>query len=133
MMLITMLGGCVIAQWAVYAIARDNRRDAAIALGVLAVFGVAVLNAQVYVYNTLGLDIRADGLRTLVYAITGTFLAALVAGIAVRRADGLPRAGRPLLGQGPRRHLVARPLLVLPHGGLRRRVVRHLRRSSRGR
>ena len=36
MMLVTMLGGCVIAQWAVYAIARDNRRDTTIALGVLA-------------------------------------------------------------------------------------------------
>jgi cytochrome c oxidase subunit 3 len=80
-MLITMLGGCVIAQWAVYAIARDNRRDATIALGVLAVFGMAVVNAQVYVYNTMGLDIQAEGYNTLVYAITGTFIAALVFGI----------------------------------------------------
>lgn len=80
-MLITMLGGCVMAQWAVHAIARDNRRDAIIALGVLALFGLAVVNAQVYVYNTMGLDIRADGYNTLVYAITGTFLVALLFGI----------------------------------------------------
>jgi cytochrome c oxidase subunit 3 len=80
-MLITMLGGCVVAQWAVYSIARSNRRDTALAIGLLAVFGVAVLNAQVYVYNTMGMDIRSSGYSTLVYAITGAFLVALVGGI----------------------------------------------------
>jgi cytochrome c oxidase subunit 3 len=81
MMMVTMLGGCVLAQWAVHAITRNNRRDTAIALGLLGLFGVAVLNAQVYVYNTMGLDIRAEGYATLVYAITGTFIAALIGGI----------------------------------------------------
>jgi cytochrome c oxidase subunit 3 len=80
-MLVTMFGGCVMAQWAVHAIGEGNRRDTALALGVLAVFGVAVLNAQVYVYNTMGLDIRADRYSTLVYTITGAFLVALVGGI----------------------------------------------------
>jgi cytochrome c oxidase subunit 3 len=80
-MLITMIGGCVVAQWAVYAISTDNRRDTTIALGVLAVFGVAVVNAQVYVYNALGLDILANKYSLLVYAITGTFLVAIVFGI----------------------------------------------------
>ena len=80
-MLITMIGGCVVAQWAVYAISTDNRRDTTIALGVLAVFGVAVVNAQVYVYNALGLDILANKYSMLVYAITGTFLVAMLFGI----------------------------------------------------
>lgn len=80
-MLITMLGGCVIAQWAVYAISRDNRRDTTIALAVLAVLGVAVVNAQVYVYNALGLGVGDDRYSMLVYAITGTFLVALLFGI----------------------------------------------------
>ena len=81
-MLITMIGGCVIAQWAVYAIAHDNRRDTTVALGVLAVFGVAVVNAQVYVYHAWGgLDILADKYSLLVYAITGTFLVAMLFGI----------------------------------------------------
>ena len=48
----------------------------------LALFGVAVLNAQIYVYNTMGLDIRADRYSVLVYTVTGAFLVALVAGIA---------------------------------------------------
>jgi heme/copper-type cytochrome/quinol oxidase subunit 3 len=80
-MMITMVGACVMAQWAVSAIRQGNRRDTALALGVLALFGVAVLNAQVYVYNTMELDIRANGYSTLVFTITGAFLVALVAGI----------------------------------------------------
>jgi cytochrome c oxidase subunit 3 len=81
-MLVTMVGACVMAQWAVYAINRDNRRDTTVALAILAVFGVAVLNAQVYIYNTMGLDISANRYNTLVYAVTGTFVVALVIGIA---------------------------------------------------
>jgi cytochrome c oxidase subunit 3 len=81
-MMVTMVGACVMAQWAVYAIGQGNRRDTSIALAVLALFGVAVLNAQVYVYNTMGLDIRADRYSVLVYTVTGAFLVALVAGIA---------------------------------------------------
>lgn len=80
-MIITMIAGCVLAQWAVYAITRNNRRDTAIALVLVVVFGVAVLNAQVYVYNTMGMDIRTEGYAALVYAITGTFVVALVGGI----------------------------------------------------
>ena len=81
-MLITMIGGCVVAQWAVYAIStrqppgHDDRGWLC-----LAVFGVAVVNAQVYVYNALGLDILADKYSMLVYAITGTFLVAMLFGI----------------------------------------------------
>jgi cytochrome c oxidase subunit 3 len=82
LMLITMLGACVMAQWAVYAIARGNRRDTSLALIVLAIFGIAVFNAQVYIYNTMELDIRAEAYSTLVYTITGAFLVALVGGIA---------------------------------------------------
>ena len=89
----------------------------------LALFGVAVLNAQVYVYNTMGLDIRADRYSVLVYTVTGTFLVALVAGIAFAALMAFRETGWSLLGQGPRRHLVARPLLVLPHLGVRRGVV----------
>jgi cytochrome c oxidase subunit 3 len=44
-------------------------------------FGLAVLNAQVYVYNTMGLVISEEGYAVLVYAITGAFLVALVGGI----------------------------------------------------
>ena len=52
-MLITMIGGCVVAQWAVYAISTDNRRDTTIALGVLAVFAVVYSALGIVLYGPL--------------------------------------------------------------------------------
>ena len=128
MMLVTMLGGCVLAQWAVYAISQDNRRDTAIALGLVVLFGVAVLNAQVYVYNTMALDISGRPVRHARLRVTGTFVAALVGGIVFAGLMAFRELGGRYSAQGPRRHLGARPVLVLPHRGVRRGVVRHLRR-----
>jgi heme/copper-type cytochrome/quinol oxidase subunit 3 len=82
-MLITMLGASVAVQWAVWAMARDDRRDTAIAVALLVVFGVAVLNAQVFIYQQLGLGIGANGYNNLFYTVTGTFVAALIAGIVM--------------------------------------------------
>src|SRR5436309_2972249 len=49
MMLIIMAGASVMAQWAVYAMAHDDRRDAVIAAALMVIFGIAVFNAQVYI------------------------------------------------------------------------------------
>src|SRR5262245_63937237 len=59
-MLITMFGASVVAQWAVYAMARDDRRDTAVAIALVVVFGIAVLNAQVFIYQQLDLAIGAS-------------------------------------------------------------------------
>jgi len=83
MMLIIMLGASLMAQWAVYAMARDNRRDTAVAVALLVVFGVAVLNAQAFIYQQLGLGIGDSKYANLFYAVTGTFLAALISGIVL--------------------------------------------------
>ena len=73
----------MLVQWAVYAMARDNRRDTAVSIALLVVFGVAVLNAQVFIYQQLGLGIGDTEYANLFYAVTGTFLVALVAGIVM--------------------------------------------------
>jgi cytochrome c oxidase subunit 3 len=78
-MLITMIGAAVVVHWAHYAIGQDNRRDTLAALFLLIVLGIAVINAQVYVYQQMGFPpIAESGYTMLVYAITGTFVAALV-------------------------------------------------------
>jgi cytochrome c oxidase subunit 3 len=82
-MLIVMIGASVMAQWAVYSMARDDRRSTAIAIGVLALFGLAVLNAQAYIYQQMGLGAGDSVYSNLFYAVTGTFLAALIAGIVM--------------------------------------------------
>jgi heme/copper-type cytochrome/quinol oxidase subunit 3 len=82
-MLITMLAASVMAQWAVYAIARDDRRDTTVAVAGLVIFGVMVLNAQAFIYQQLDLGIGTNKYANLFYAVTGTFLAALIAGLVM--------------------------------------------------
>jgi cytochrome c oxidase subunit 3 len=63
--------------------ARDDRRSAAIAIAVLTLFGVAVLNSQAYIYGQMGLGAGTSIYANAFYAVTGTFLGALVAGIVM--------------------------------------------------
>jgi cytochrome c oxidase subunit 3 len=81
MMLITMVGASVMVQWAVYASSRGDRSNTAAALAVTAVFGVAAINAQAYIYGQMKLGIGTGVYQTLFYALTGTFLAAVLAGL----------------------------------------------------
>jgi heme/copper-type cytochrome/quinol oxidase subunit 3 len=81
MMLITMVAASIMVQWAVYAISRGDRSNTAVALGVTAVFGVAAINAQAYIYGQMKLGIGAGVYQNLFYTVTGTFLAAVLAGI----------------------------------------------------
>jgi heme/copper-type cytochrome/quinol oxidase subunit 3 len=86
-MLITMVFGSFTVQWAYWSISHNDRRHTYMALALTAVFGVAVLNAQIYVYQELALPIAnpddpaASRYAMLFYAVTGTFIALLVAGI----------------------------------------------------
>jgi cytochrome c oxidase subunit 3 len=83
MMLLIMIGASVLVQWAVYAMARDDRRNSAVAISLLVVFGIAVLNAQAYIYQQLKLGIGKNEYSNLFYAVTGTFVAALIAGLVM--------------------------------------------------
>jgi heme/copper-type cytochrome/quinol oxidase subunit 3 len=81
-MLITLGTLLVMAQWAVYAAKRQDRGHAALALGVTFLMGVAALNSQIYAYSQMELGI-ADGVyQVMFYAITGTFTALLISGLA---------------------------------------------------
>jgi heme/copper-type cytochrome/quinol oxidase subunit 3 len=86
-MLITMVFASFTVQWAYWAISRNDRRHTYLALALTAIFGVAVLNGQIYVYQELAMPIAnpddpaSSRYAMLVYAVTGTFVALLVAGI----------------------------------------------------
>jgi cytochrome c oxidase subunit 3 len=82
-MLITMLGAVVLAQWAVYAIARDNRRDTAAAIALLVVFAIAVFNSQIYVYQQAHVVMSDSKFGPLFYGLTGAFLVALLAAVVM--------------------------------------------------
>src|SRR5215468_2895324 len=59
-MLITFIGVCIFAQWAVYSARRDDRSHTAVALFLTALLGLAIINAQVTVYVQMKLPIN-DG------------------------------------------------------------------------
>ncbi len=80
-MLMTIWGLCLVAQWAVYSGNRGDRAHTALALGVCGIMAIAFINAQAFVYVDMGVEIAADYYGALFYAITGTMTAIVVAGL----------------------------------------------------
>ena len=81
-MLMTVWGLCLFAQWAVYSGSRGDRTHTAVALGVVGIFAIAYINAQAFVYADMGVEVSANAYGALFYAMTGTMLALVVAGLA---------------------------------------------------
>ncbi len=69
-MLFTLLASCVTVQWAVYSVARNDRRNTYLALGITLVFGIAFINMESYLYGLMGLDIAANQQAVLIYTIS---------------------------------------------------------------
>ena len=80
-MLMTIWGLCLFAQWAVYSGSRGDRAHTGLALGVVAILGIAFINAQAFVYSQMGVGIGDNYYGALFYAVTGTMLAIVVAGL----------------------------------------------------
>jgi heme/copper-type cytochrome/quinol oxidase subunit 3 len=78
MMMLTMAMSVVIMQWGLYAIARDDRPHAYLALTLTAFFGMAVITQTVYLYKQMGLEIDATVPALFIYVITGAHLVMLV-------------------------------------------------------
>jgi cytochrome c oxidase subunit 3 len=75
----TLLMGVISIQWAVYAIARDDRVNAYLALGLTFVFGIMVVVMTSYLYSLMGLDVAANPQSVLIYSITAGHLVFLIA------------------------------------------------------
>jgi heme/copper-type cytochrome/quinol oxidase subunit 3 len=92
-LMITMVGICVMAQWAAYAAKRSQRQHTTLALAVTMFLGLAAVNAQIAVYIQMGMGILDGPYQSMFYAVTGTVLAILVSGVvyslvAMFRATG---------------------------------------------
>jgi len=70
---------------------------------------VGVLNAQVFIWRQMGLAVRGGPYQSMFYAITGTFFAAVVAGIVLLLVCGF----RALGGRIGRRHAESVTLVAL--------------------
>jgi cytochrome c oxidase subunit 3 len=96
MMLLSFIGICIFAQWAVYSAKREDKRHVGMALLLTGLLGIAVINAQVAVYTQMELPIRAaDGnpYGVMFYAITGTFLAFMIIGVVFSFVTGFRYLG----------------------------------------
>lgn len=77
-MFITLLLSVVTMQWAVHAIARNDRVNAYLALGMTFLFGVATITMTTYLWHLMELDIASGPQGVLIYTITGAHIAMLV-------------------------------------------------------
>jgi cytochrome c oxidase subunit 3 len=80
-MLMTVWGLCLFAQWAVYAGARGDRAHTALALAVSGLMAIAFINGQAFVYVDMEVVIRENYYGALFYGVTGTMLALVIAGL----------------------------------------------------
>lgn len=80
-MLIAMLPICVFAQWAVYSAKRNDRPHAGLALGLVALLGIAFINAQAFIWATMGLPVADGSYSVLFYAVTGVLTVMAVIGV----------------------------------------------------
>lgn len=82
-MLLAFLPICIFAQWAVYAARRDDRSNTGLAVGLTALLGLAVINAQAFVWSRFALPVTGDtAYHSMFYAITVTFTLLVVIGVA---------------------------------------------------
>jgi heme/copper-type cytochrome/quinol oxidase subunit 3 len=84
-MLLTFVPICIFAQFAVYSARRGARSHTALALALVGILGVAVVNAQAYIYVRMNLPVastNSTAFNTMFYAITGTYTLLVVIGIA---------------------------------------------------
>lgn len=81
-MLISFFVLVLFAQWAVYAARRGDRLHVGLALGLVGIVGLAIVNAQAYVYNRIELPAVAEsGYAGMFYAVTGTMTALVICGL----------------------------------------------------
>lgn len=80
-MLITFGALALFAQWAVHAARRRDRMHLGLALGLVAVLGLAIINAQVYVYSRMNMPVAETAYAGMFYAITGVMVVLVAVGV----------------------------------------------------
>ena len=83
MMMMTLVLSVVTVQWAVQAAQAHDRPHGFIALGVTLMFGAAVLNQFWFVYQATAFPIDGGRAQLFFYAVTGSFIAMLIAAMAM--------------------------------------------------
>jgi cytochrome c oxidase subunit 3 len=72
----------LMAQWAVYSAKRRDGGHRSLALVITFGLGIAIVNAQIAIYLQMELGLAEGAFQTLFYAITGTMMFLVIAGMA---------------------------------------------------
>ncbi|MFK8025139.1 MAG: cytochrome c oxidase subunit 3 [Ilumatobacter sp.] len=80
-MLIAFPALCSFAQWAIWAAKRSDRANTVFALAATAFVGLLIINAQAFVYTQMHLGVADGAYGSMFFAITGMFVALMVAGL----------------------------------------------------
>lgn len=81
-MLLSLLPICIFAQWAVYAAKRDDKPHTGVALLLTGLLGVALVNAQAFIYATIGLPANQGTFSIMFFSVTGVSMVLAVVGVA---------------------------------------------------
>ena len=97
--MLTLAMSLVTMSWTVWALRRDDRPHAYLALGLTLLFGVAFINTTVYLYQQLALAPTDSAIAGLLYAVTGTHLLMVVVGMLFAAVMGFQALGGQLTGR----------------------------------
>jgi heme/copper-type cytochrome/quinol oxidase subunit 3 len=97
--MVTLLMSTVTVSWAVWALRRNDRVHAYLAVGVTLLLGIAFINATVYLYQSLALPLTFSGLGGLLYVVTGSHLVMTVVGLVFVATMGFQSLGGQLTGR----------------------------------
>ncbi len=82
MMFVTLLISCVTLAWGAYALRRDDRQNAYVALGLTTLLAFAYVVQATYLFSISGVTVDAPlGQGVLFWAISGTHLAMVIGGM----------------------------------------------------
>jgi cytochrome c oxidase subunit 3 len=97
--MVTLAMSVVSVAWAVWALRRDDRPHAYLALGLTLLLGVAFVNSTVYLYQQLALPLTGSATGGLLYVVTGTHLVMVVVGLVFISVMGFQSLGGQLTGR----------------------------------
>ncbi len=97
--MLTLAMSLITMSWAVWALRRDDRPHAYLALGLTLLFGVAFINTTVYLYQQLALAPTDSAIAGLLYATTGAHLLMVAVGMLFAAVMGFQALGGQLTGR----------------------------------
>ncbi len=97
--MVTLAMSVVSVTWVVWALRRDDRPHAYLALGLTLLLGVAFVNSTIYLYQQLALPLTASASGGLLYIVTGTHLVMVVVGLVFVSVMGFQSLGGQLTGR----------------------------------